>query len=118
MTGPRSGPATRARLAGAGEHTVPSMAQAGVIRPRKEYATGWMGSEGWSGSKERVVKDEKITPEIVKARAALAGVTFDEGRLDDVAATMEQSLAPLRKVDLRAIRMVEPALVFRAAWSE
>ena len=64
------------------------------------------------------MKDDRITAEVVKARAALAGVSFDEDKLDDVVATMEQSLAPLRTLDLRAIRMVEPVLTFRAAWSE
>ncbi|MGH2587923.1 MAG: hypothetical protein ACRDJE_23630 [Dehalococcoidia bacterium] len=62
--------------------------------------------------------DEKITPEIVKARAALAGVTLDEDKIEDLAFSMEQALAPLRTLDLRAIRLVEPAVVFRAAWSE
>jgi hypothetical protein len=62
--------------------------------------------------------DEKITAEVVKARAALAGVTLDEDKIEDLAFSMEQALAPLRALDLRAIRLVEPAVVFRAAWSE
>lgn len=55
---------------------------------------------------------------MVKARAALAGVTLDESKLEDLAFGMEQALAPLRALDLRAIRGVEPAVSFRAAWSE
>jgi hypothetical protein len=58
----------------------------------------------------------KITPEIVRQRAAIAGITFDEDRLDDVATMMEAALAPLRTLDLRAIRLVEPVVTFKAAW--
>ena len=60
--------------------------------------------------------DAKITPEIVRQRAALAGISLDEDRLDDLASTMEAALAPLRSLDLRAIRLVEPAVTFEAAW--
>ena len=61
---------------------------------------------------------EPITADVVKARAALAGITLDEDKLEDIAFNMEQALAPLRTLDLRAIRLVEPAVTFRAAWSE
>jgi hypothetical protein len=61
---------------------------------------------------------EKITPEVVRQRAAVAGITLDEARIEDVAATMEAALAPLRTLDLRAIRLVEPAVTFKAAWSD
>jgi hypothetical protein len=64
------------------------------------------------------MSEEKITPEIVKARADAAGIGLDADRLDDIAQSMEQALAPLRELDLRAIRLVEPAVAFRAAWSE
>jgi hypothetical protein len=57
-----------------------------------------------------------ITPEIVKQRAVLAGINLDEDRLEDIATTMEAALAPLRSLDLRAIRLVEPAVTFDAAW--
>jgi hypothetical protein len=62
--------------------------------------------------------DEAITVEAVKERARLAGVQIDEDKLEDIAYSMEQALAPLRALDLRAIRLVEPAVAFRAAWSE
>lgn len=62
--------------------------------------------------------EAKITPEIVRQRAALAGISLDEDRLDDLASTMEAALAPLRSLDLRAIRLVEPAVTFEAAWPE
>ena len=61
---------------------------------------------------------EPITADVVKARAALAGIKLDEDKLEDIAFNMEQALAPLRTLDLRAIRLVEPAVTFRAAWSE
>ncbi len=64
------------------------------------------------------MEKEPITTEVVKARAALAGVTLDEDMLDDIAFTMEQALAPLRTLDRRAIRLVEPAVAFGAAWNE
>jgi hypothetical protein len=60
----------------------------------------------------------KITPEVVKERAAIAGITLDEERLDDVATMMEAALAPLRSLDLRAIRLVEPVVTFDAAWTD
>jgi len=59
----------------------------------------------------------EIKPEVVKERAALAGIILDERRVEDIAATMEAALAPLRTLDLRAIRLVEPAVTFSAAWS-
>jgi Asp-tRNA(Asn)/Glu-tRNA(Gln) amidotransferase C subunit len=62
--------------------------------------------------------ETKITPEIVKQRAALAGISLDEDRLEDIATTMEAALAPLHSLDLRAIRLVEPAVTFEAAWPE
>jgi hypothetical protein len=62
--------------------------------------------------------DAKITPEIVRQRAALAGISLDEDRLDDLASTMEAALAPLRSIDLRAIRLVEPAVTLEAGWPE
>jgi hypothetical protein len=62
--------------------------------------------------------ETKITSEIVKQRAALAGISLDADRLEDIATTMEAALAPLRNLDLRAIRLVEPAVTFDAAWPE
>ena len=62
--------------------------------------------------------DAKITPEIVRQRAVLAGISLDEDRLDDLASTMEAALAPLRSIDLHAIRLVEPAVTFEAGWPE
>jgi hypothetical protein len=60
----------------------------------------------------------KITPEVVKECAAIAGITLDEERLDDIATMMEAALAPLRGLDLRAFRRVEPVVTFDAAWAD
>lgn len=62
--------------------------------------------------------DETITAEVLRKRAALAGITLNEEKIEDLATSMEMALAPLRTLDLRAIRLVEPAVAFRAAWSE
>jgi hypothetical protein len=70
------------------------------------------------GSRRLSVADETITADVLRARAKLAGITLDEDTIEDLAFGMEQALAPLRKLDLRAIRLVEPAITFRAAWSE
>lgn len=64
------------------------------------------------------MNDAPITADVVRARAALAGITLDPDKIEDVAVMMEQSLAPLRTLDLRAIRLVEPAVTFRAAWDD
>jgi hypothetical protein len=63
-------------------------------------------------------QDEKITVEVVKQRAAIAGIAVDEERLDDIATMMEGALAPLRSLDIRAIRLVEPVVTFDAAWGD
>ena len=64
------------------------------------------------------MSDKTITPDVVRARAKLAGVTLDESKIEDIAFTMEQALKPLRELDLRAMRTIEPAVSFRAAWSD
>jgi hypothetical protein len=64
------------------------------------------------------MKDEKITADVVRERARLAGVSIDEDRIEEIAASMEQALAPLCALDLRATRLVEPAVASRPAWSE
>jgi hypothetical protein len=62
--------------------------------------------------------EETITADVLRKRSALAGITLDEDKIEDLAFSMEQALAPLRTLDLRQIRLVEPAVTFRAAWSE
>jgi hypothetical protein len=60
----------------------------------------------------------QITAEEVRLRADLAGIELEPERLEDIAAMLEMALGPLRSLDLRAIRLVEPAGVFSAAWPE
>lgn len=54
----------------------------------------------------------QITPEIVKQRAAVAGLSIDGDRLEAIATLMENALAPLRAIDPRANQLVEPAFSF------
>jgi hypothetical protein len=82
----------------------------------KQYSTGKRKPAFEQGVVTMAEESAKITPEIVRQRAAIAGITFDEDRLDDVATMMEAALAPLRTLDLRAIRLVEPVVTFKAAW--
>jgi len=57
-----------------------------------------------------------ITPNVVRQRAAAAGLKIDDLWLEDIATNMEAALAPLRSLDPRAMRLVEPAVGFNAAW--
>jgi aspartyl-tRNA(Asn)/glutamyl-tRNA(Gln) amidotransferase subunit A len=57
-----------------------------------------------------------ITPEVVLQRAAVAGLTMDETWLEQIATGMDGALAPLRGLELHAIRLVEPAVRFDATW--
>ena len=64
------------------------------------------------------MSEEKMTADVLRKRAALVGITLDEDMIEDLAFSMEQALAPLRTLDPREIRLVEPVVTFRAAWSE
>ncbi len=57
-----------------------------------------------------------VTPDEVRRRAALAGVTLDEEMVEEVAAAMELTLSALRRLSGRDLRLLEPALTFDAAW--
>jgi len=63
--------------------------------------------------------DEPKAPEMsmdeLRARIAAAGVTIAENRQGMVKKLLEEALAPLRRVDSRTIRPLEPAVVFDAA---
>jgi aspartyl-tRNA(Asn)/glutamyl-tRNA(Gln) amidotransferase subunit A len=65
---------------------------------------------------EESKKSGVITPNIIRQRAAAAGVKIDDAWLEDVAIAMESALAPLQSLDLRAIRLVEPAVRFSPSW--
>jgi aspartyl-tRNA(Asn)/glutamyl-tRNA(Gln) amidotransferase subunit A len=60
--------------------------------------------------------EPQITPDEVRRRAAIAGVTIDDAWLENTATSMEGALAPLRGLDLHAMRSVEMAVRFNAAW--
>lgn len=58
--------------------------------------------------------DKRVTADEVRRRAARAGVSIDEDQVEEVAKYMELALAPLRRLDLRATRLVEPAATYDA----
>jgi hypothetical protein len=58
---------------------------------------------------------EEITLDEVRKRAAIAGVTLREDRIEMVRRLLNDALAPLRRMDSRALRTLEPAATFDAA---
>ena len=60
-------------------------------------------------------KSPELTMEELRARIAAARVTIPENRLNMVRKLLGEALAPLRAVDSRTIRPLEPAVTFDAA---
>ena len=58
---------------------------------------------------------EEITLDDVKKRAQVAGLTLREDRIEMVRQLLKEALAPLRRLDSRAVRTLEPAATFDAA---
>ena len=58
---------------------------------------------------------EDITLDDVKRRAQVAGLTLREDRIEMVRQLLKEALAPLRRLDSRAVRTLEPAATFDAA---
>jgi hypothetical protein len=58
---------------------------------------------------------EDITLDEVRRRAAVAGITLREDRVEMVRRLLNDALAPLRRMDSRALRTLEPAATFDAA---
>jgi hypothetical protein len=58
--------------------------------------------------------NDEITLDEVRRRAAVAGVTIREDRLEMVRRLLNDALAPLRRLDSRATRTLEPAATFDA----
>ena len=58
---------------------------------------------------------EEITLDDVKRRARVAGLTLREDRIEMVRQLLKEALAPLRRLDSRAVRTLEPAATFDAA---
>lgn len=57
----------------------------------------------------------ELTLDELRTRIRAAGVTIAEARLPMVRRLLGDALAPLRDVDSRAIRTVEPAVTFAPA---
>ena len=58
---------------------------------------------------------EEITADEVRKRAQVAGLTVRDDRIEMVRRLLNDALAPLRRMDSRAVREVEPAATFEAA---
>jgi hypothetical protein len=58
---------------------------------------------------------EEITLDEVRKRAEIAGVRLREDRVEMVRCLLNDALAPLRRMDSRAMRTLEPAATFDAA---
>ena len=56
----------------------------------------------------------ELTMDELRARIAAAGVTIADNRLAMVRRLLNDALAPLRTVDSRSIRTLEPAVTFDA----
>lgn len=60
-------------------------------------------------------KASEMSMDELRARIAAAGVTIREERLEMVRKLLSEALAPLRRVDSRTVRPLEPAVTFDAA---
>jgi hypothetical protein len=58
---------------------------------------------------------DEITLDEVKRRAQVAGIALREDRLEMVRRLLHDALVPLRRLDSRAVRALEPAATFDAA---
>jgi hypothetical protein len=55
---------------------------------------------------------QELTMEMLRARIRVAGVTIAEHRLAMVRKLLDDALAPVRMLDARTIKAVEPAVTF------
>jgi hypothetical protein len=55
---------------------------------------------------------EEITRDEVMRRAQVAGVALRADRIEMVRQLLKDALAPLRRLDSRAVRTLEPAAIF------
>ena len=55
---------------------------------------------------------QELTMEALRARIRAAGVTIAEHRLAMVRKLLDDALVPVRMLDTRAIKTVEPAVMF------
>jgi hypothetical protein len=57
-------------------------------------------------------QDATITEAEVRRRAEAAGIELDEELIDETVLGMQVALEPLWALDVRGIRLVEPAVTF------
>jgi hypothetical protein len=58
---------------------------------------------------------QELTMEALRARIRVAGVTIAEHRLAMVRKLLDDALAPVRALDTRTVKTVEPAVTFAPA---
>jgi hypothetical protein len=58
--------------------------------------------------------NDDVTLEDVRRRAQVAGLALRETRLEMVRQLLRDALAPLRRLDARAVQTLEPAATFEA----
>jgi hypothetical protein len=58
---------------------------------------------------------QELTMDELRARIAAAGIKIPEHRLNMVRKLLSDALAPLRRVDSRTVRPLEPGVTFDAA---
>ena len=58
---------------------------------------------------------QELTMDELRARIAAAGIKIPEDRLSMVRKLLSDALAPLRRVDSRTVRPLEPGVTFDAA---
>ena len=56
-----------------------------------------------------------MTIDELRARIKVAGLPIPEARLEMIRALMTNALAPIEKMDARALKTLEPAVTFDAA---
>jgi len=61
---------------------------------------------------------DDVTRDEVRTRAAAAKLVLREERLEMVRRLLADALAPLRRIDARAVQEVEPAVTFDAGGGE
>jgi hypothetical protein len=59
-----------------------------------------------------------VTVDDVRARLRAAGVRIPEGRLELIRGFLRDALRPIRALDSRAVRTLEPAVTFDATAEE
>jgi hypothetical protein len=58
---------------------------------------------------------QELTMEALRARIRAAGITIAEARLSMVRKLLDDALAPLRQLDSRTVKTLEPAVTFAPA---